>query len=126
MMHSIEREVVGFAMPGLGIPGFAAHASAIAKAGVYDLAIHHEQILVPMLLRHWQIDKLEGLDAEAEQSRERRDGPSDEERTRRPPARRAPRGAGRSRRRRPRQRLTGLCPRADVTSTQIADADAAE
>ena len=71
MMHAIEREVVGFAMPGLGIPGFAAHASAIAKAGVYDLAIHHDQILVPMLLRHWQIDKLEGLDAEAEQSRER-------------------------------------------------------
>jgi acyl-[acyl-carrier-protein] desaturase len=71
MMHSIEREVLGFAMPGLGIPGFAAHASAIAKAGVYDLAIHHDQILVPMLLRHWQIDKIEGLDAEAEQSRER-------------------------------------------------------
>jgi len=71
MMHAIEREVVGFAMPGRGIPGFAAHASAIAKAGVYDLAIHHDQILVPMLMRHWQIDKLEGLDAEAEQSRER-------------------------------------------------------
>jgi len=71
MMHAIEREVVGFSMPGLGIPGFAGHAAAIAKAGVYDLAIHHDQILVPMLLRHWQIDQLEGLDAEAEQSRER-------------------------------------------------------
>ena len=71
MMHSIEREVVGFTMPGLGIPGFAEHASAIAKAGVYDLAIHHDQILVPMLLRHWQIDQLEGLDGDAEQSRER-------------------------------------------------------
>ena len=58
-------------MPGLGIPGFAGHASAIAKAGVYDLAIHHEQILVPMLLRHWQIDKLDGLDADGEQARER-------------------------------------------------------
>lgn len=71
MMHAIEREVVGFSMPGLGIPGFAAHASAIAKAGVYDLAIHHDQILEPMLLRHWQIDRLEGLDAAAEQARER-------------------------------------------------------
>lgn len=71
MMQAIEREVVGFAMPGLGIPGFAGHAAAIAKAGVYDLVIHHEQILVPMLLRHWQIDQLEGLDAAAEQSRER-------------------------------------------------------
>jgi hypothetical protein len=26
---------------------------------------------VPVLLRHWQIDKLEGLDADAEQARER-------------------------------------------------------
>jgi acyl-[acyl-carrier-protein] desaturase len=71
MMQAIEREVIGFAMPGLGIPGFAQHAAAIAKAGVYDLTIHHDQILVPMLMRHWQIDKLEGLDADAEQSRER-------------------------------------------------------
>ena len=70
-MPAIEHQVVGFSMPGLGIPGFAAHASAIAKAGVYDLAIHHEQILVPMLLRHWHIDQIEGLDAEAEQARER-------------------------------------------------------
>jgi acyl-[acyl-carrier-protein] desaturase len=58
-------------MPGLGIPGFATHARAIAKAGVYDLTIHHDQILVPMLLRQWQIDRIEGLDAEAEQARER-------------------------------------------------------
>lgn len=71
LVPALERQVTGFAMPGLGIPGFAAHAAAIAKAGVYDLVIHHEQILVPMVLRHWQVDKLEGLDAEAEQSRER-------------------------------------------------------
>jgi acyl-[acyl-carrier-protein] desaturase len=71
MMGAIERQVVGFAMPGLGIPGFARHASAIAKAGVYDLTIHHEQILVPILLRHWQIDRLEGLDAAGEQARDR-------------------------------------------------------
>jgi acyl-[acyl-carrier-protein] desaturase len=71
MMAAIERQVVGFAMPGLGIPGFAGHAAAIAKAGVYDLTIHHEQILVPVLLRHWQVDRIEGLDATGEQSRER-------------------------------------------------------
>jgi acyl-[acyl-carrier-protein] desaturase len=58
-------------MPGLGIPGFATHAASIAKAGVYDLTIHHDQILVPMVMRQWQIDRLEGLDAEAEQSRDR-------------------------------------------------------
>ncbi len=71
MLPAIEKQVVGFAMPGLGIPGFSGHAAAIARAGVYDLAIHHDQILVPMLLRHWQIDQLTGLDAEAEQARDR-------------------------------------------------------
>ena len=34
---AIERQVVGFEMPGTGIPDFAAHAAAIAKAGIYDL-----------------------------------------------------------------------------------------
>jgi acyl-[acyl-carrier-protein] desaturase len=71
MVMAIERQVSGFAMPGLGIPGFAAHAAAIARAGVYDLAIHHEQILVPIVVRHWQIDRLEGLHPDAEQARER-------------------------------------------------------
>jgi acyl-[acyl-carrier-protein] desaturase len=71
MLPAIEKQVVGFAMPGLGIPGFSGHAAAIARAGVYDLAIHHDQILVPMLLRHWQIDQMTGLDAEAEQARDR-------------------------------------------------------
>ena len=68
---AIERQVIGFEMPGGGIPGFARHAAAIAKAGVYDLVIHHEQILVPVVLRHWKIDHLDGLDTEAEQAQER-------------------------------------------------------
>ncbi len=71
MMVAIEAQVSSFAMPGVGIPGFAEHATRIAKAGIYDLAVHHEQILVPMVLRTWQLDQLEGLDAEAEQARER-------------------------------------------------------
>ena len=48
-VQAIERQVVGFAMPGTGIPGFAAHAAAIAKAGIYDLAIHYDQILAPVV-----------------------------------------------------------------------------
>ena len=71
MLPALERQVRTFAMPGLGIPGFAGHAAAIARAGIYDLAIHYEQILVPTLLRHWQIDHIEGLDGEAEAARER-------------------------------------------------------
>jgi acyl-[acyl-carrier-protein] desaturase len=70
-VRAIERQVVGFEMPGTGIPGFAAHAAVIARAGIYDLAIHHDQILVPVLVRHWAIDRLTGLDAEAEAARDR-------------------------------------------------------
>ncbi len=71
MMPAIEKQVVGFAMPGLGIPDFDQHAAAIARPACTTSPIHHDQILVPMLLRHWQIDKLEGLDAGAEQARDR-------------------------------------------------------
>ena len=71
MVGAIERQVVQFEMPGTGIPDFALHAAAIAKAGIYDLAIHHDQILAPVVVRHWGIEALEGLDAEAEQARQR-------------------------------------------------------
>lgn len=70
-MRSIERQVVEFEMPGVGIPGFAAHAQAISKAGIYDLAIHHDQILVPVVVRHWAIESLTGLDDEGERARDR-------------------------------------------------------
>lgn len=71
MVCAIERQVRDFEMPGTGIPGFADHAMAISKAGIYDLTIHHEQILAPMVERTWMISELEGLDADAEQARER-------------------------------------------------------
>ncbi|QGG93734.1 acyl-ACP desaturase [Actinomarinicola tropica] len=71
MMTAIADEVTGFAMPGVGIPGFNEHAKAIANAGIYDFAIHHEQILVPVVLRHWDVENVTGLDAEGEQARER-------------------------------------------------------
>ena len=58
-------------MPGAGIPDFNAHAAAIAAAGIYDLVLHHDQVLVPVVLRHWGIETIEGLDAEAEVARER-------------------------------------------------------
>ena len=70
-VQAIERQVVGFEMPGTGIPGFAAHAGAISRAGIYDLAIHHDQILVPVVLRHWALESITGLDDAAERSRDR-------------------------------------------------------
>jgi len=68
---AIERQVRTFEMPGAGIPDFSAHASAIAAAGIYDLALHHDQVLVPVVLRHWGIPTIEGLSPEAESARER-------------------------------------------------------
>jgi len=70
-VQAIERQVVGFEMPGTGIPGFAAHAAAISKAGIYDLTIHHDQILAPVVLRQWGLESLTGLDDDAEASRDR-------------------------------------------------------
>jgi acyl-[acyl-carrier-protein] desaturase len=69
MVIAIERQVRAFQMPGTGISGFTQHAQAIAKAGIYDVRIHHEQILVPVVLRDWGVAGLVGLNDEAEQAR---------------------------------------------------------
>lgn len=71
VMEAIERQVRGFEMPGTGIPGFKQHAEAIARAEIYSLAQHHDQILQPVVMRWWRIEALQGLSAEAEQARER-------------------------------------------------------
>jgi len=68
---AMERQATDFAMPGVGIPGFAGHAKAIADAGIYDLAIHHDQILQPVIMRDWALESIEGLSPEAEEARER-------------------------------------------------------
>ncbi|MEM7273533.1 MAG: acyl-ACP desaturase [Actinomycetota bacterium] len=70
-VQAMERQIIGFAMPGEGIPDFASHAKAIAAAGIYDLAAHYEQILEPIVLRYWDLPNLEGLNGDGEQARER-------------------------------------------------------
>jgi acyl-[acyl-carrier-protein] desaturase len=57
-------------MPGNGIPGFLRKAAAIAKAGIYDIRIHRDEVLMP-ILNHWRIFELDGLDAAAEDARRR-------------------------------------------------------
>ncbi len=69
MVMAIERQVRTFEMPGTGIIDFDAHAKAIAKAGIYDFLAHHDQILVPVVLRNWGVAELEGLSPEAEEAR---------------------------------------------------------
>jgi acyl-[acyl-carrier-protein] desaturase len=69
MVCAIERQVRGFEMPGTGIVDFESHAFAIARAGIYDLQVHHDQVLLPVVLRQWNLEQLEGLTPEAETAR---------------------------------------------------------
>jgi len=71
MVLAMERQVRDFEMPGTGIIDFEAHAMAIAKAGIYDFTVHHDSVLVPVILRHWDLAGLEGLSPEAEIARAR-------------------------------------------------------
>jgi acyl-[acyl-carrier-protein] desaturase len=71
VVPAIERQVREFEMPGTGIPGFKQHAEAIARGGLYNLAQHHDQILEPVVVNTWGVDRLEGLNPEAEAARDR-------------------------------------------------------
>jgi acyl-[acyl-carrier-protein] desaturase len=67
-VRAIVDEVLAFQMPGAGIPGFLRKAADIAKAGIYDLRVHRDEILLP-ILRYWGIFELSGLDGAAEDAR---------------------------------------------------------
>ncbi|HVC68997.1 MAG TPA: acyl-ACP desaturase [Acidimicrobiales bacterium] len=71
MVEAIKRQVIGFEMPGTGITGFSGHAKAIARAGIYDLRVHHDSILRPVVLGHWDIAERQGLTPSAEKARTR-------------------------------------------------------
>jgi len=70
VVQAIDRQVTSFEMPGANIEGFAAHAASIAGAGIYDFRVHYEQVLVPVVIKHWRLESVEGLDDEAEAARE--------------------------------------------------------
>ena len=53
-MYALVEEIAGFAMPGAGIPGFLRRAAVVARAGIYDLRVHRDQVVQP-LLRHWKV-----------------------------------------------------------------------
>jgi acyl-[acyl-carrier-protein] desaturase len=67
---AIVDEVLAFQMPGAAIPGFVRKAAQIAKAGIYDIRVHRDEVLMP-ILRHWRIFELTNLDAAAEAARTR-------------------------------------------------------
>jgi len=67
---AIVDEVLAFAMPGAGIPGFIRKAAQIAKAGIYDIRVHREDVLLP-IIKYWGIFELQNLNAAAEAARQR-------------------------------------------------------
>ena len=69
-VRAIVDEVLAFQMPGAGIPGFIRKAAAIAKAGIYDIRVHRDEVLMP-ILKYWRIFELTGLDGAAEEARRR-------------------------------------------------------
>jgi acyl-[acyl-carrier-protein] desaturase len=68
-MQAIRDEVVGFAMPGAGMHDFARKSVVIAKAGIYDLRLHHDEVVMPVL-RHWRVFDRDDLGAAGSQARE--------------------------------------------------------
>ncbi len=67
-VRAIVDEVLAFQMPGAAIPGFLRKAAQIAKAGIYDIRVHRDEVLMPVI-KHWGIFELSGLDAAAEAAR---------------------------------------------------------
>jgi acyl-[acyl-carrier-protein] desaturase len=64
VLPHIYRVLVEFKMPGVGMPNYIRRAIEMAKAGVYNLRIHHDRVLLP-LLRDWKVDTLTGLTSKA-------------------------------------------------------------
>jgi acyl-[acyl-carrier-protein] desaturase len=68
-MQAIRDEIVGFQMPGTGMPGFARNSVTIARAGIYDLRLHHDEVLAPVL-RFWKVFTRDDFGPEGEQARD--------------------------------------------------------
>ncbi|HEV7934408.1 MAG TPA: acyl-ACP desaturase [Actinomadura sp.] len=68
-MRAVTDVVKNFQMPGHTIEGFMRKSVAIANAGIYDLRLHLDDVLSPVL-RQWGVFEMEGLDGEGEKARE--------------------------------------------------------
>ncbi len=68
-MQAITKEVVGFEMPGATMAGFRRNSMLIAKAGIYDLRLHHDEVVSPVL-RAWKIFDRDDFGPAGEKARE--------------------------------------------------------
>jgi acyl-[acyl-carrier-protein] desaturase len=68
-MRAVCDVVTTFQMPGHGIENFARKSVQIAMAGIYDLRIHHDEVLLPVL-RNINALEMTGLGVEGEKARD--------------------------------------------------------
>src|SRR4051794_10855556 len=68
-MQAVTKEVIGFEMPGATMPGFRKNSILIAKAGIYDLRLHHDEVVQPVL-RAWKVFERTDLGPDGEKARE--------------------------------------------------------
>ena len=68
-MRAVANEVINFEMPGANMVGFRRNSMLIAKAGIYDLRLHHDEVVAP-ILRKWRVFERSDFGAAGEQARE--------------------------------------------------------
>ena len=68
-MRAVTDVVKTFQMPGHGIENFGRKSVQIAMAGIYDLRLHHDDVIMPVL-RHWNVFDRDGLGPDGERARE--------------------------------------------------------
>ncbi|HEX4816790.1 MAG TPA: acyl-ACP desaturase, partial [Nonomuraea sp.] len=68
-MRAVTDVVTTFQMPGQGMEGFSRKALIIANEGIYDLRLHLDDVLMPVL-RQWSVFDKTGLGPEGEQARD--------------------------------------------------------
>lgn len=68
-MRAVCDVVTTFQMPGHGIENFARKSVQIAMAGIYDLRIHHDEVVLPVL-RNINALEVSGLSSEGEKARD--------------------------------------------------------
>ena len=70
VLDGIWRTFSNFEMPGVAMPNFLRRSIEVAKAGVYNLRIHHDRVLQP-LIRDWKIGDLTDLRPHAPELQEK-------------------------------------------------------
>ncbi len=68
-LEGIYTTLTNFQMPGFAMPRFLRRSVRAAKAGIYNLRLHRDRVVIPVL-RDWGIANMTGLDPEGQKYQE--------------------------------------------------------